>query len=1279
MDFKRESKKFVCQGMQLTRPVDSLAEGKYAILRNVRAYLDGTIVPRPGITSSSASFASPAHSIKRYYDRSSGTIDEIVGASDKLYMGNNPVAIDTGYSTSPLSFVPYRPLNSSETYMYLSDINKMRKVDKGRNVFNVGIAPPNMPVGAVIGAPSYTVLESFEAVGAWTNGGTAGAISLIAAKRVNTTITYALYDTGTTGWVCVVPASMTKNIQPGALLVVNAAETVKVERVFNAITNTTIGSIKYDSGTSGLCTIQLTSTPIEGLERDAIVRIAAAENVRILSITTGPDGVPSFRCLTVSTRSAGDAIAGLASFRTYTTINHVAAETVTDEAFESTLTTGIGYITKAASYDLSTVSNRPIKPDDIIHISIKTDIPGNLTEGKILLNVDPTTDFGQNYYYYSFRANDLQAAATDTLTALTTQSRIVQNTQISQSYSHIGRGISDIAIGDYTGGRSSSSFTDDTLIPIDPVEPIVPADQAVTGANQWTELKFKVGDLLDNRVGSDSSKSLANVNAIRIQLNVTGSTVVNIDSLWIGGTYGLTSESFPYVYTYRYRASATGATSNPAPPLRTGVLVDRGRVVLTPTTSSDTQVDKIDYFRWGGTLIDWHLVGTTANSGTFTDTFPDEQISNNIGLDDDNFQPFPFLDKARTGTCDVVGTEVTRISGDTFNTSWSRGSLIIIDGVPTSLYNSPTSTSRLSLEDTQGTKTGVTFFLPSPTLMAQPSTTIWGPYSIGGATFLFGCKDGILLYTKGNNPDSAPEDHQLEITSPQEPLINGCIYDGQCFVFSTERLFRIIPNFSQEGNLFLAEEMPIGKGLFAPWALCVGELINFVSRDGIYQTNGTQLKSITDEDLYPLFPHDGIVGTEVNGISPPDFTVRTALRLAAGDGLIKFIYFSVQGNYNTLVYDTRFKGWVSNDQYALGATVHYWDEGGSSNGSTATRERIGISDGHVYTSSGTTDNGAAFTSVVRTASLDLGDSRAEKLFGDVMVDLTTGSGTVSTTIGYDNYSTTEGPFSLTQTTRGQSVVDILSGAGREAKNIALNLSFLSGENTVLYEWQPSYVSRPEDSKRRYMDYTDDNYKGAKWLQGIVLTCDTGGVTRSIQVQGDGGIVIATLLVNHNGYSTVAYPKAGDTWTPRVTHLMRLVPLDSSEWKVYNMEWVWEPSPETAIKWQSQGTSHGFEDFHHLRRAWIAIESNSSVILTLTADGVDYTYTLTSTGGVRDKILLPLQAVKAKLFTYKFTATQPFRLFLQDSVVETIGWGQSGMYQNVRPFGDVHHGQTEARI
>jgi hypothetical protein len=267
---------------------------------------------------------------------------------------------------------------------------------------------------------------------------------------------------------------------------------------------------------------------------------------------------------------------------------------------------------------------------------------------------------------------------------------------------------------------------------------------------------------------------------------------------------------------------------------------------------------------------------------------------------------------------------------------------------------------------------------------------MWGHDSETGALFMFACGDtfqpGVLFLTKGNDPDSAPDILQMEITSPSEPLMNGVMYDGTPYVWSSERFFRLYPTLATGGFLitggqalptggatFTAIEVPNGKGLFARWAFAVGPRIWLLAKEGIYETTGGEPKSITDEDLFLLFPHDGQPGQAVTigtiTINPPDFTQSANLRLSFYDNHLYFDFVDTGATRRTLVLNVMERNpnaqvW-SVDDYTPTVAIHYGEEGRGVHSLL-----LGGTDGKVYQASGTVDGGgAAFPMEIRMPQL----------------------------------------------------------------------------------------------------------------------------------------------------------------------------------------------------------------------------------------------------------------------------------------------------------------------
>jgi len=1276
MNYDRKSRRFECAGLNLSRAVDDMPASKYPILRNVRVVQQGVIEAREGISriNSEPLDQLNVHSIRRLNDTTPSALwTRVVGGGSKIYTGQTEFTErDAGYSGNPLSLILFRPERSPQPWIYVADANKLRKIRWDGTNYAVGIAPPTAAPGAELaGVPLYNILSEFDAVGTWVNGGTAGAIS--AAARVNTTIARILYDSGITGWCLIQPTASDEGIQVGMRLIVNSgggtAETVTVEEIHRPISNTSIVAISYDSGVTGLCTVQL-ATATKGLARNSLLLLdpggAAQEAVRVLSVTEGPDGNYSLRCSTVNTQVAGAIVNGLAAFRCYCANNHAATETLTTNYLQTTVTTGAGHMTLAAVFDLSRIGTRPTQPDDRLHISISVDNPENVSEAKILLDCDnATNDFTQNFFFAALRAADLTPSVENILTVPTMRQRAIQRKLLDQ--------------------YGTWKYREPDMLGLEQGEQEVPAEywpvaeEAITGASQWTELFLKVSDL--SRVGSDATRGLANVAAIRIYLSVTAATVLRVDAWWLGGSYGPMAAAgapdvglsagalgTPYKYRYRYRSSSTGAKSLPGPETRYGLTPRRQRVTLTATVSADPQVDKIDFEQFGGSFNEWRYIGTTQNSGSpsFNHDLPDEEIENNPALETDAFQPFPIADLPKSGTCNVRGTRVIWVSGDNFNTSWARGTPIKINGVPYELYTQPASTTVLETRQNVGNLAGATWVIEEPILLGRPLPIMWGP--LPDTNMMFACGDdrnpGTIYATKGNDPDSAPERYKLEVTPPGEPLMGGCIYDGKCYAASSERWFWIRVN-SEGPNVLEAQDLPVGVGLFASWAISANSKVRFLGKDGIYETTGGPATSLTDTDLYALFPHEGVAGVAVNGFNPPDMTQPASLRLHEYDGLLYFDYVDTAGTRQTLIYDGELGGWFP-DTYTPGQIFHYGEEGEGIHALLS-----GGPDGKVYRSGGYADGDSVIACQVRTESWNCGDVRAKKKWGDLVVDLDPAGATVTAQPGFNKYGTLTTAGSISSIGRSPVVVEL---SGQLAIDLALDLSWSSSTvRPKVYGWEPAVIPQPEDIYKRTTDWID--LGGSTFLQGIHLEADTGGTARTVQVQYDGGAVGDTITVNHDGQIENGYSFA----VPFIAHKIRLSATDGGAWRFYGLKPVGEPVPDLATTWETQETTHDLPGYHHLGPyAYIAHASTAEITMRVTVGNTTYAYAIPSSGGSYEKARVLLEPMKGKARKYRFASAEGFRLFQRDSEVLVKSWGDPGPYKVVNPFGDLHR-ESGAKI
>lgn len=1294
--FQNKTNNFGVNGINLRYPVDQMPAGYCPQAVNVRVLTEGTLQPRNGTQSvgDTISFR-PITALRRLNNYITGLFTRILVSNGILFSGVSAFTNrDTGY-TGNSSMVPFRPNQSPEPWMYVADTSKMRKIRQDGTNYLMGIVPPVHPPSTELGNPTFEIVEYFEPVSgtAWTNTGTAGSISGV--SRVNTTIQFILYDSGTTGWCTVVPTLADNNLQPGMFLNFNGVSNYRVKSVTQPIVTTTVAGIAFDvfGATTGLCCIQVTSAS-SGMVPNCLVAIGA-ETVRVLSVTLSQSGLPSFRCNVLAPHSIGEAVTGFVSFRTFTFTAFSSGVTLEKSAFTSTFSAGLGTIQETAALNLNvltdgwnnpgTVTTRPLTSDDYLHISLLVDNPSNIVTGRILVDIDATVnDFQHNAYYFEFQASAFQNNVTGVISAVNAGQTAIQqgivNSSLQSTIDQLTKEQGDPTLnqdliqqeiaqlqqlGDNSGVSTAGTGT--TVI----------TGSQVTGTSQWTEFLIPIATLLQGRIGSDQSRSLANVAALGIQLQVLDTTVLVADSWWVGGGYGPdTGETgTPLLHAYRYKSSVTGAISNNSPATRTGLDPKRDYCTVKVNASTDPQVDQIEVFHFGAGENVWTLTAVGPNvSGLIQDQFSTLATALNTQLAFDDYLPFPTSDLPRTGVCNATGTTITWVSGDLFNVNWVPGSEVVVNGITCHIYASPLSTKVLQLVESVGQAPGAVFSLPEPTIQGNPLPVMWGPFGgtqFGNVMFAVGDKiqPGNLYWTKPSSPDTASDTGFVEVTSPSEPLMNGFTYDGKAFVFSSQRLFAIFAQTDTSGNIsFTTQEVPNGKGLISAWAFCVGPVFWWVNRSGIYSSTGAAPTSITDDALYPLFPHEGAQPVvPIYGVYPPDFSTAQGLasmKLAYADNSVYFIYLDVGGVYRCLRYDIDRQGWFFHI-YNVPPSIIYQEEGEGVD-SVLLGTFTGLVNQVVESPSDALGN--AITCLVQTPSDPIGLPRTNKLYGDVFLDIDPQGVGVSVVAATQEGTVMQPAQVFASGSRVHPIYDLENGDGVIGRNLGLVVSWSSATETpVLYEWTPSYVVKVEDTEQRATDWDNGGFNGLKFVQGMRLTADTQNLPTVLQVQSDTGTVeVAGVTCVHNGQVTIAY-----SWPPFMGHELRIVPSGENPIRIYAVEWIFEPMPDLAVLWQTQGTTHDLPGFHHHRDGYIAVYSPVPQTLTLglqTSQGTaGYTFAV---GVGQTRVYLVLGANKSNLTAYKVSGPTAFALFQRDCELRVKAWGDTGPYVSKNPFGDI---------
>lgn len=634
-----------------------------------------------------------------------------------------------------------------------------------------------------------------------------------------------------------------------------------------------------------------------------------------------------------------------------------------------------------------------------------------------------------------------------------------------------------------------------------------------------------------------------------------------------------------------------------------------------------------------------------------------------------------------------------------FNAGWIRGSFIGINNGSFSIYEASSADQLIITEDLSGMTVGgvpvtngtlVRWSTHAGTLtMGSPLAHIWGPYGTGqGGAFIFGCGDpnnaGTLYWCNGNDPDSTDIANSLIVTSPSEPLRGGCVYDGTPFVFSTERMFRIYPG--TVSGQFTVQEIPGSKGLWAEYSLTVqtngiaDQSISWVGKDGIYDWSASGgLRTMTDRDLYPFFPHDNQGGTDVATLLPwlneptpihaPNFAADKMKfhRLCWFQGELFYDFPAGSTDYNTLVHDTKeCNGWVSVDQYTPTGGSNAQESVGRGIEIAGNNMFVAVG-GELMTYSGSTDGGNTIACRFTTRSDDLGDPRTVKLYGDYMLDANTGNAAVAVYTWANNYTASAANTTVTTSIRIQTVLDLTSGLGIMATSHAMDFRWNSTAPVILYQWAYSFVPKPEVTFLRATDKTDEGYNGAKYLRGLCIEANTGGANRTVKVLVD-GTDAGTLTVSATSQLEIPF-----AITPIVGSEFQIQPTDAANWELFTIRWVWEKWPDLTViqsNWMDMGTTKP----KYVRSFSIPISGPASPTLSFIAtyDGTN-TYSTTAVAPANIAAKSPAQfSFNPPILAHqlKLTPSTPCRVWYDQIVWDAEEWPElATMHGPVEKLGD----------
>lgn len=290
-----------------------------------------------------------------------------------------------------------------------------------------------------------------------------------------------------------------------------------------------------------------------------------------------------------------------------------------------------------------------------------------------------------------------------------------------------------------------------------------------------------------------------------------------------------------YFWRWVLRHTPSGAQSTPSPSTYTALnLVAQQATFPDPAIviHGDLTLDQQytwDLYRYGGTSTSWKLVGSVKNrsGGSIVDNSDDAALLSAkvllVGASDIKYMPFLSPDTPSSGqttsttaavpTSSGVAGNGSLVTGSGFNINWIPGTVIIIGGVARTIAR-VISTNNLYINEDIGGNLGVVDWSVEGAFEAGFAlSALWGPFGSGFfGLYLFGCGNpraaGTLYWTNGNDPDSVSTVNSLQICSPSEPLLNGCVWNGRVWVWSAQNVERVFGDVVAIAGLLVIIERP---------------------------------------------------------------------------------------------------------------------------------------------------------------------------------------------------------------------------------------------------------------------------------------------------------------------------------------------------------------------------------------------------------------------------------------------------------------------------------------
>lgn len=249
------------------------------------------------------------------------------------------------------------------------------------------------------------------------------------------------------------------------------------------------------------------------------------------------------------------------------------------------------------------------------------------------------------------------------------------------------------------------------------------------------------------------------------------------------------------------------------------------------------------------------------------------------------------------------------------------------------------------------------------------------------------------------------------------------------------------------------------------------------------------------------------------------------------------------------------------------------------------------------------------------------------------------------------------------TANGRQVVHLTFGPGRGHiyRYVATDTN-----DCLLYNHRWHLQEEPSEQTNWNQNFSILGTHTDKWIKGVKLECDTFGEDKTVTIEVDGAVA-ATLTINTPDRRVVH-----EAFAQVRGRVVRILPTDNNPGRLYSASLIFDEEPLGLDRWETQELHLGASGWKALLEGWITLRSSATVTLTVThvrEDGstTDRTYTLPNTAGLKAPHYLTFEADKSVLFKFLFTSDNDFWLYREESALKVMDW--RGGVREIQPFGN----------